>query len=95
MSTLPATSVAPTATARLNPLAPIALVCSVLAVAGMLWGGFAILAVFGVGAGHLALQQIRERGERGAPIALAALGIGYTLAAFALASAVFFAFTTR
>lgn len=46
MSTLPATSVAPTATARLNPLAPIALVCSVLAVAGMLWGGFTILAVF-------------------------------------------------
>ena len=95
MSTLPATSVAPTATARLNPLAPVALACSVLAVAGTLWGGFAVLAAFGVGAGHVALQQIRDRGEKGAPLALAGLGIGYAIAAFALASALFFAFTTR
>ncbi|WP_354174007.1 DUF4190 domain-containing protein [Arthrobacter sp. UYEF36] len=43
-----------------------------------------VLAVFAVGAGHVALHQIRLRGERGRGLAIAALVVGYGIATLAL-----------
>lgn len=76
-----------TLTGRLNKLAVAALVFAVLAAAGTFLLGFAVLAVFAVGAGHVSLNQIKLRGERGRGLAIAALVIGYGLATLALFSA--------
>ena len=46
--------------------------------------GVAVLAVFAVGAGHVSLNQIKLRGERGRGLAIAALAIGYAIATLAL-----------
>ena len=47
-----------------------------------------MLAVFAVGAGHVALQQIKVRGERGAILAHIGIGISYLIATFALVDSV-------
>ncbi|MFC9771059.1 MULTISPECIES: DUF4190 domain-containing protein [unclassified Pseudarthrobacter] len=75
-----------TATHQLNKLAVAAIVLAVLAASGLWIFGVAVLAVFAVGAGHVALNQIRLRGERGRLLAIAALTIGYGIATLALIS---------
>lgn len=73
-----------TATHQLNKLAVAAIVLAVLAASGLWIFGVAVLAVFAVGAGHVALNQIRLRGGRGKLLAIAALVIGYGIASLAL-----------
>jgi len=73
-----------TATRQLNKLAVAAMVLAVLAASGLWIFGVAVLAVFAVGAGHVALNQIRLRGGRGKALAIAALVIGYGIATLAL-----------
>ena len=69
--------------AHLEPLALVAVVCSLIALAGMLGLGVGVLAVFGVGAGHAALRRIERYDERGAVLAYAALAIGYAVGLWA------------
>jgi len=49
-----------------------------------------VLTIPAVGAGHVALQQIRVRRERGAILAYVALGICYVFATYALVSSVYY-----
>ena len=76
---------------RYNRLAIGSLALAALAAIGTGVAGMAVLAVFAVGAGHVSLNQIKTRGERGRGLALAALAIGYGIAALALVSTVYFA----
>ncbi|BCW69152.1 DUF4190 domain-containing protein [Arthrobacter sp. NicSoilB8] len=76
---------------RYNRLAVASLALAALAAVGTVVAGMAILAVFAVGAGHVSLNQIRLRHERGRALALTALVIGYGLASLVLASTVYFA----
>jgi hypothetical protein len=71
---------------RLNKLALAAIVFAVMAASGFWVFGVAVLAVFAVGAGHVALNQIQLRGERGKGLAIAALAVGYGIATLALVS---------
>ena len=73
-----------TSTGRLNKLAVAAVIFAVIAASGFWLFGVAVLAVFSVGAGHVALNQISLRGERGRALAIAALSIGYGIATLAL-----------
>ncbi len=73
---------------RVNTLSIVSIVLVAVAVAGSVFGGTFVLAVFAVGAGHVALQQIRIRGERGAILAYIGIGISYLIAAFALVDSV-------
>jgi hypothetical protein len=75
-----------TATAGLNKLAIAAIVFAVIAASGFWVFGVAVLAVFAVGAGHVALNQIQLRDERGKGLAIAALAVGYGIATLALIS---------
>ncbi len=52
-------------------------------VVGTIFAGFTVLAIPAVGAGHVALQQVRARRERGAILAYVALGICYLFATYA------------
>lgn len=72
-----------TKTARLNKSAVAAIVLAGMAVLGFFLS-VGVLAVFAVGAGHVALNQIRLKGERGRALAIAALGIGYAIATLTL-----------
>ena len=76
-----------TSIGRLNKLALAAIIFAVIAALGFLVAGVAVLAVFSVGAGHVALNQIQLKGERGKGLAIAALAIGYGIATLALISA--------
>jgi hypothetical protein len=76
---------------QINRLAVVSLVLAAVAVAGMLLSSVGVIAVFAVGAGHVALNQINVRGERGKGLALAALAIGYAIATLALVSMVYYA----
>ncbi|BCW18248.1 hypothetical protein NtRootA9_09560 [Arthrobacter sp. NtRootA9] len=69
---------------RINKLAIAALVLSVIAASGIWFFGVAVLAVFGVGAGHVSLNQIKLRNEKGRTLAIVALVLGYGLATWAL-----------
>lgn len=73
-----------TSTGRLNKLAVAAIIFAVIAASGFWVFGVAGLAVFAVGAAHVALNQIHLRGERGRGLAVAALSIGYGVATLAL-----------
>lgn len=73
-----------TSMGRLNKLAVAAIIFAVIAASGFWVFGVAVLAVFAVGAGHVALSQIPPRGERGRGLAIAALIIGYGIATLAL-----------
>ena len=73
-----------TSTGRLNRLAVLAVIFAVIAASGLWLFGVAVLAVFAVGAGHVALNQIPLRSERGRGLAIAALAIGYGIATLAL-----------
>jgi hypothetical protein len=69
---------------RYNRLAIAALVMAAVAALGVFFFGVAVLAVFAVGAGHVALNQIKVRGERGRGLAMAALMASYAMGAWAL-----------
>ncbi|SDZ21266.1 DUF4190 domain-containing protein [Tessaracoccus flavus] len=69
-----------------NKLAVASLLLSLLALGGMFGFGFISVAVFGVGAGHVALQQIKCRGDRGRGLALVSLAICYLMGTWALLS---------
>ena len=72
----------------MNPFALASVVCTVIAVLGMVGFGFVVVAVFGVGAGHVALQQIRTRNQRGAVLAYISLAVCYLIAVVALLSTI-------
>jgi hypothetical protein len=73
-----------TSTGRLNKLAFAAIIFAAIAASGFWVFGVAVLAVFAVGAGHVALNQIPLRGERGRGLAITALVVGYGIATLAL-----------
>lgn len=73
-----------TKTGQLNKLAVASIVLAAIAASGLWLFGVAVLAVFAVSAGHVSLNQIQLRGERGRGLALAALGVGYSTAILAL-----------
>ncbi|WP_247042223.1 DUF4190 domain-containing protein [Arthrobacter rhizosphaerae] len=76
---------------RINRLAVGSLLLAAVAAGGMLLSSVGVIAVFAVGAGHVAINQINLRDERGKGLALAALVIGYAIATFALVSMIYFA----
>ncbi|GAA1859476.1 hypothetical protein GCM10009813_20740 [Brevibacterium marinum] len=71
---------------RLNKTAIAAIVLALVTVSGVWLFGAAVLAVFAVGAGHVALDQIKRKGEGGRWLAIGALCITYSLAVWALLS---------
>jgi len=77
---------------RVNTLSIVSIVLAAVAVAGCVFGAF-VLAVFPVGAGHVALQQIKVRGERGAMLAYIGIGISYLIATLALVDIVYLLFS--
>ncbi|MCT9870503.1 DUF4190 domain-containing protein [Paenarthrobacter aurescens] len=81
-------------TQPINRLALVAAAMAVVALVGLFFAGMAVIAVFVVGAGHVALNQIQQRGERGRGFAIAALAVGYGIGLLSLGSALIFAFTS-
>ncbi len=77
------------AVTKLNRMAVVSMVCAALAMAGAWLAGLAVLAVFAVGAGHVALQQIAARHERGTALAVGALIVSYGIAALVLLQTLF------
>lgn len=77
----------------INRLALVAVAMAAVALAALFLSGMAVIAVFVVGAGHVALTQIQQGTERGRGLAITALAIGYAIASFALVSAIIYAFT--
>lgn len=75
---------APSTTGRTNVLAIVAVALAGIAFAGIWFFGLGILATFAVGAGHVSLNQIKRKNERGRSMAIAALVLGYGLATWAL-----------
>ena len=75
---------APSTTGRINMLTIVAVVLAGIAFAGIWFFGLGILATFAVGAGHVSLNQIKRKNERGRSMAIAALVLGYGLATWAL-----------
>jgi hypothetical protein len=87
------------AQAKVNTLSIVSIILVGAAVMGIAvrtwsWGpifaGFTVLAIPAVGAGHVALLQIKVRRERGAILAYVALGICYMFATYALVSSVYY-----
>ena len=77
-------------TSKTNRLSIAALTLTAVALAGFVAGGVAVVAVFAVGAGHVALQQISRRGERGIGLAVISLVIGYGIGLYALVNTIYF-----
>lgn len=86
MPTVPAE----TSTNRLNRLSVAAIILALIAASGVWIFGTAVVAVFAVGAGHMALSRIGMKGERGRGLAIAALAIDYGIATFALINTLMF-----
>ena len=86
------TQVTSEALTKVNRLAVVSIVCAAIALAGTLRVGVVVIAVFAVGSGHVSLQQINVRHERGAILAYIALGVSYLIATVALFEALYFAF---
>jgi ABC-type spermidine/putrescine transport system permease subunit II len=76
---------------KVNRLAVVSIICAAIALAGTFSFGVVVIAVFAVGAGHVSLQQINARHERGAILAYIALGVSYLIATVALFQALFLA----
>lgn len=74
----------------LNRLSVAAIILALIAASGVWIFGTAVVAVFAVGCGHMALSQVRSKGERGRGLAIAALAIGYGIATFALINTLMF-----
>jgi hypothetical protein len=66
-----------TETTTFNRSAIAATVLAAVAVLGMFLSGIGGLAVFAVGAGHVAINQINAKGGRGKELAITALALGY------------------
>lgn len=73
-------------TGQLNRLAVAAVVFAVLAAAAIWLLGISGLTVFAVGAGHVSLNHIKLKDQRGRWLAIAALALGYGIAILALIS---------
>jgi hypothetical protein len=76
-------------TGQVNKLAVASIIFAVIAASGLWIFGVAVLAVFAVGAAHVASNQIQVSGERGRGLAIAALVIGYGVGTFALVNVLF------
>jgi hypothetical protein len=74
---------------KVNRMAVVSMLCAALAIAGTWLAGLAVLAVFAAGAGHVALQQIDGRHERGAALARVALIVSYAIAVLVIFQALF------
>jgi hypothetical protein len=59
-------------------------VCAAVAVLGFISTSITALAVFAVGAGHVAIHQIQLSGGNGRQLARASLAVGYAIAVFGL-----------
>ena len=81
----------PVVQAKINRLAIVSIVCAAAALVGTIWAGVFVMAVFAVGAGHVSLQQIKARNERGALIAYIALGVSYILTTLGLFESIYWA----
>lgn len=81
------------AMAGYNRMAIVSVVCATVAVAGFVFAGLTVLAVFAVGAGHVALNQINLSGGQGRQLARASLAIGYAIAIFGLLFSVMVVFS--
>ncbi|MET4096965.1 DUF4190 domain-containing protein [Arthrobacter sp. UYCu712] len=75
---------APPTTGRINMLAIAAVALAAVAFSGIWFFGLGILATFAVGAGHVSLNQIKRKNEKGRSVAIVALVLGYGLATWAL-----------
>lgn len=71
-----------------NKLSVVSLVLAVVALVGLWFFGLSGLAIFAVGAGHVALNRIAHSGGQGRWLAIVALVIGYGIGILALVSAV-------
>ncbi|GAA1357169.1 hypothetical protein GCM10009596_07640 [Arthrobacter rhombi] len=71
-------------TTAVNKWAVASAVLAAVCLAALVFTGVSVFAVFAVGAGHIALGQLRERGGRGHGLARAALSIGYAIGAWAV-----------
>jgi hypothetical protein len=76
-------------TLPINRLALVSITCAAIGVVGLVLVGMTALEVFAVGSGHVALQQIKARHERGATLAYIALGVSYLTATLALFGAIY------
>lgn len=81
------------AVAGYNRMAIVSVVCAAVAVAGFFFAGLTVLAVFAVGAGHVALNQINLNGGQGRQLARASLAIGYAIAIFGVLFSVMVVFS--
>lgn len=82
-----ADAVTQTTIVPLNKLSVLAVACAVVALAALVFLGLSATAVFAVGCGHLALQQLSTGQQRGHLLARLALVVGYGIGIFALLSA--------
>lgn len=71
-------------TVRFNKFAATSILLALFAAAAMILDSIPIFAVFSVGAGHVALQQIKARNEQGEAVAYVALGLSYAIGLYAL-----------
>ncbi|MEO5780001.1 MAG: DUF4190 domain-containing protein [Arthrobacter oryzae] len=76
--------------AKYNRMAVTSLVLAAVAAVGTALMAVGVIAVFAVGAGHVALNQIGRRREKGRGLAIAALAVGYSIAVLGLVSTVYF-----
>ncbi|ALD64574.1 hypothetical protein AA310_12130 [Arthrobacter sp. YC-RL1] len=74
------------ASLRVNRLSIIALCLAIAEIPALIFLGGTGPAVFAVGAGHVALNQIKTRNEQGAKAAILALALGYAVALFGVFS---------
>lgn len=74
-------------------MAVASLACAVVAVAGLVVMGMAVLAVFAVGAGHVALHRIEKAGSRGRLATMSALALGYAVGIFGLVTSLWLVFS--
>jgi hypothetical protein len=85
------TSQTKSVTLPINRLALVSIICAAVALVGTIFASVVVFAVFAVGAGHVSLQQIKARRERGAVLAHIALGVSYLIATIALVETIYFA----
>ncbi|MBP2412539.1 fatty acid desaturase [Arthrobacter stackebrandtii] len=81
-----------TALKPLNKMSVVSAAMTAVAIACLVFFGISAVFVFAVGPGHIALQQIKSRGERGRALALGALAVSYAFAAYALVTAIVYVF---
>jgi len=75
-------------TTAVNKWAVASAILAAACLAALIFTGIAVFAVFTVGAGHIALGQLRERGGRGRALARAGLSVGYAIGSLSLVATV-------